>query len=187
MLIVLSRRLRSFCPVLRARWKILPDKFYQRVWGRKSYLNLRSSGVCQLAWGSSRLCLWKAWGVFRLSFRRVGFAPAGQWLDSNSIRSSEPFSTGLLRPVGRTEHKDELFGDMLLSYIWGKDIPVEAIRARVIEENVVVNRSLFYIVQKIKLCHDKHDRAFWTGFILLIWKISTYSLPFHPSTLPWRG
>jgi hypothetical protein len=49
---------------------------------------------------------------------------------------------------------------MLLSYIWGKDIPVEAIRARVIEENVVVNRSLFYIVQKIKLCHDKHDRAF---------------------------
>ena len=49
---------------------------------------------------------------------------------------------------------------MFLSYIWGKDIPVEAIRARVVEENVVVNRGLFNIVQKIELRHDKHDWAF---------------------------
>jgi len=57
-----------------------------------------------------------------------------------------------------------IFGVLQLSYIWGKYIPVEAIRAWVVEENVVVYRSLFNFVQKIKLRHDKHDWAFFTEF-----------------------
>ena len=47
-----------------------------------------------------------------------------------------------------------------MSYIRGEHIPVEAIRARMVEENVVVYRSLFNIIQKIEFCHDKHDWAF---------------------------